>query len=1003
MSRKKLDNRIRILIENSVALRHRSMFIVVGDKAKDQVVILHHMLSKTVVKARPSVLWCYKKELGFTSHRKKRMRQLQKKLKSGTLDTKDDPFELFVAATSIRYCFYSETHKILGNTFGMCVLQDFEALTPNLLARTVETVEGGGMIVFLLKSMSSLKQLYTLAMDVHARYRTEARSDVVGRFNERFLLSLGDCSHCMVIDDQLNLLPLSSHMLKLEPVRAKPKEESMSPAQLDLQALKQSLADTQPVGVLVECAKTLDQAKAVLQFVEAISEKTLRTTVTLTASRGRGKSAALGLAIAAAVAFGYSNIFITSPSPENLKTVFEFVLKGFDALHYMEHEDYEIIQSTNPEFNGAIVRVNIFHEHRQTVQYIHPADSHKLEQAELVCIDEAAAIPLPLVKNLLGPYLVFMASTINGYEGTGRSLSLKLIDQLRQQSAVTGVSATSTGGSISGRTLREVTLEEPIRYAAGDPVERWLHGLLCLDAANIKRVGTGCPPPQNCELYYVNRDTLFSYHKASEEFLHRLMALYVASHYKNTPNDLQLLSDAPAHHVFVLLGPVDPSTSVLPEILCVLQVCLEGEISQASVMRGLARGQRASGDLIPWTIAQQFADNNFASLSGARVVRIATHPDFQGMGYGSRTLSLLSDYYEGKFPSLSEGESNAAIANVALDADEDGGLLKETIVPRAKLPPLLTKLSERPPERLDYLGVAYGITAQLFKFWKKSGYLPVYLRQTENELTGEHSCIMLKALASSSSSGSSDWLKAYTTDYRGRFSSLLSYQFRGFNPTMALSVLHTASCFDTRSSCTYDELMRVFTQHDLKRLDLYSRNMADHHLVTDLLPTLGKLYFCSKVPFTLSAVQAAILLGMGLQHKTVEVLEKELGLPTSQIMGLFNRSLRKFSNHFTEVVEGVVAKEIPLPVEADMVPLEHTVDQELSGEVKAFKKKQIDLKEQLVAADLEQYSVSGKETDWSNVTTDKPGIISIARSGLKRVSTKPSHKEGKVKRKKHQH
>jgi N-acetyltransferase 10 len=38
-----------------------------------------------------------------------------------------------------------------------------------------------------------------------------------------------------------------------------------------------------------------------------------------------------------------------------------------------------------------------------------------LSQAELVCIDEAAAIPLPLVKNLLGPYLVFMSSTINGF------------------------------------------------------------------------------------------------------------------------------------------------------------------------------------------------------------------------------------------------------------------------------------------------------------------------------------------------------------------------------------------------------------------------------------------------------------------------------------------------------------------------------------------------------------------------------------------------------------
>ena len=36
-----------------------------------------------------------------------------------------------------------------------------------------------------------------------------------------------------------------------------------------------------------------------------------------------------------------------------------------------------------------------------------------------------------------------------------------------------------------------------------------------------------------------------------------MMALYVASHYKNTPNDLLLISDAPAHQLYVLLGPVD--------------------------------------------------------------------------------------------------------------------------------------------------------------------------------------------------------------------------------------------------------------------------------------------------------------------------------------------------------------------------------------------------------------------------------------------------------------
>ncbi|VDK29885.1 unnamed protein product [Anisakis simplex] len=83
----------------------------------------------------------------------------------------------------------------------------------------------------------------------------------------------------------------------------------------------------------------------------------------------------------------------------------------------------------------------------------------KLSQAELVVIDEAAAIPLPVVKELISgmlvlpllllygcPYMVFLASTINGYEGTGRSLSLKLLQQLREQSA--GITSSDKSGSV---------------------------------------------------------------------------------------------------------------------------------------------------------------------------------------------------------------------------------------------------------------------------------------------------------------------------------------------------------------------------------------------------------------------------------------------------------------------------------------------------------------------------------------------------------------------------
>ena len=67
-------------------------------------------------------------------------------------------------------------------------------------------------------------------------------------------------------------------------------------------------------------------------MVDTVSEKNMKSTISLTAGRGRGKSAALGLCIASAMVYGYSNIFVTAPTPENLKTVFEFVFRGLEAL-----------------------------------------------------------------------------------------------------------------------------------------------------------------------------------------------------------------------------------------------------------------------------------------------------------------------------------------------------------------------------------------------------------------------------------------------------------------------------------------------------------------------------------------------------------------------------------------------------------------------------------------------------------------------------------------------
>ena len=50
---------------------------------------------------------------------------------------------------------------------------------------------------------------YTMTMDCHERFRTEQHGLVVPRFNERFILSLSGCRACLVLDDELNILPIS--------------------------------------------------------------------------------------------------------------------------------------------------------------------------------------------------------------------------------------------------------------------------------------------------------------------------------------------------------------------------------------------------------------------------------------------------------------------------------------------------------------------------------------------------------------------------------------------------------------------------------------------------------------------------------------------------------------------------------------------------------------------------------------------------------------------------
>lgn len=646
-----------------------------------------------------------------------------------------------------------------------------------------------------------------------------------------------------------------------------------------------------------------------------------------------------------------------------------------------------------------------------------------------------------MVKALLGPYLVFLCSTVTGYEGTGRSLSLKLLSQLRAAGAKLGSSGGSANGGVGGgsatngdgttsssssllpRTFREITLTAPIRYAPGDAIERWLHQCLCLDApGSVPPPPKRLPPPAACSLYSVDRDTLFSGHAAAEAFLQRCVALLAASHYKNSPDDLLLLADAPAHRLFALLAPAgDEAANAMPDVLAVIQVALEGGIARDAARAALAHGHAPGGDLIPWTLGAQFRDAELPRLSGARVVRVAVHPDLQRCGYGGAALAELVAFYEGRMQELGDSSSDEEEEE---SEDEESGKKKKskkekkakgdaasapptpakattTVAPpsssspstasdllhterlRARttgLPPLLTPLrSSRRPEPLHWVGAAFGLTPELHSFWSRAGFLPLYLRQTPTPTTGEHTAIMLRPLTKGPGVEAEDapakgWVQPFVKDFRCRLQALLGGALlRKLPPGLALGLLAPRLAFaeseaeeavaraaraaarkkredeaeeqerarkskkegkaanggansvaPPSSSSSSSSPSRSYplpvahadatplTPHDLARLAAHAASLVDGNAVSDLVPPLAAAWCAGRLPISLSAAQAALLVSLGLQRASAEEAAQALGLPVQQCLALFSKASRRLHAHLRALAAAAAdAAELP--------------------------------------------------------------------------------------------
>lgn len=187
---------------------------------------------------------------------------------------------------------------------------------------------------------------------------------------------------------------------------------------------------------------------------------------------------------------------------------------------------------------------------------------------------------------------------------------------------------------------------------------------------------------------------------------------------------------------------------------------------------------------------------------------------------------------------------------------------------------------------------------------------------------------------------------------------------------------------------TATEIRFFLTNDDLSRLASYAHNLVDYHMIMDLVPQLSRLYFKRRFgDVTLSSLQEAILIGEGLQHKTVDELVKEFEkIDSSQLLALFNRSVRKMQKCLEEVLnseeekEERAAKKFEEMVVEKMKPVGETLNQDLKkGEKAVEEKMKKSQKALLEGIDLNEYKIEGTDKEWENaLKKGTKGLVSIS-------------------------
>ncbi|MBK5964387.1 GNAT family N-acetyltransferase [Thiocystis minor] len=337
---------------------------------------------------------------------------------------------------------------------------------------------------------------------------------------------------------------------------------------------------------------TPDQQQAVDAILKTAHGRARRPLV-LTAHRGRGKSAALGLAAGHLLRAGDGRILVTAPRRASVDPVFW-------------HAEAVLRETEHPAVAAAIGRLS-FQSPAELVA--------NGPDADLLLVDEAAGIPAPLLETLLARYpRVVFATTVHGYEGTGRGFEIRF-------------RATLDRLTPNWRALR---LDTPIRWAPADPLETLTFRALLLDAAPAPDDQLTAASPATCRCERLDPDALAE----DEPTLRELFGLLVLAHYQTRPMDLRMLLDGANVRIYVLRHG--------ERIAATLLAAEEGGFADPALRESIYLGQRRPrGHLLPQTLSAHAGLLEAPAFRYLRVIRIAVHPALIGRGLGRVLLHAL--------------------------------------------------------------------------------------------------------------------------------------------------------------------------------------------------------------------------------------------------------------------------------------------------------------------------------------------------------------------------